>query len=100
MVEEVRSELQHGFERGSEWQEHRGGGDKAAGRQCFENPASTLTCIIHTGSKGSLNDILQKSHTLHTLLNSPLVSGIKTIFTEGVIQCQLYRIKIRSCSCK
>lgn len=56
------------------------------------------------GAKGkrqrSLDDILQKSHTLHTLLNSPLVSGIKTIFTEGIIQCQLYMIKIRSCSCK
>lgn len=56
------------------------------------------------GAKGkrqrSLNDILQRSHTLHTLLNSPLVSGIKTIFTEGVIQCQLYRIIIRSRSCK
>lgn len=59
MVEEVRSELQHGFERGSEWQEHRGGGDKGTGRQCFENPASTLTRIIHTGSQGKETKVFE-----------------------------------------
>ena len=49
MAEEVWSELQRDHGRGSERQEERGYGDKATGRDCFENPASTLTCVSHSG---------------------------------------------------
>lgn len=49
MAKEVRSELQCGSGRGSEWQEQRGDGDKGAGRRYFENPVSTLTFVSHTG---------------------------------------------------
>lgn len=67
--------------------------DKATGRHCFENPASTLTCAARMGrlggeGRGPLNDILQRNQTFgecdlenHTLLKSPLVSHNKSIFT-------------------
>lgn len=85
MAKEVRSELQWCSGRGSEWQEKRGDGDKATGRHCFENPASTLTCAACMGRKsGFSNDILQRNQTIHPLLKSPLVSNNKTIFTGGL----------------
>lgn len=59
----------------------------------LKNPASTLDLSPRVGGggygggqrerRGSVNDILQRNQTLHTLLNSPPVSHNMTIFTGG-----------------
>lgn len=57
--------------------------------------------------EGSLNDILQRNQSLHTLLKSPLVSNNKTIFTGSLSKHQAARhitkhttILLKTCSCK
>lgn len=70
-----------------EWQEGRGDGDKATGRDCFENPASTLTCLA----------CMEKGEIQVSEWHYPTESDHSSIIKES---SGFTHAVLRRCSCK